>query len=154
MPCLLVPSHHDVAQDVFRETDGPLELARLVRWQQELEDAVVAVAVVRDLVGQATACGRRGLVDLSAETGDGGLKALADRAEALFVGRWGHEVHELVGAHIFRPCPFPGFAAGTRPGAKRSRGTGPRRSRELYLRRTREAPCLCHRRRLARARGH
>src|SRR3982074_1471618 len=59
MPCLLVPSHHDVAQDVFGETDGPLELARLVRRQRELEDAVMAVTVVRDLVGQAPAGGGR-----------------------------------------------------------------------------------------------
>jgi hypothetical protein len=43
-----------VAQDVFGETDGPLELARLVRRQRELKDAVMAVSVVRDLVGGVT----------------------------------------------------------------------------------------------------
>jgi hypothetical protein len=58
---LFVPSHHDVAQDVFREADGPLELARLVRRQRELEDAIVAVTVVRDLVGETAALWRRSL---------------------------------------------------------------------------------------------
>src|SRR6266849_681734 len=145
MPCLFVPSHHDVAQDVFGETDGPLELARLVRRQRELQNAVMAVTVVRDLVCEAPAGGRCDLVDLAAEAGDGGLQSLADRVEALFVRRWGDEVHELVGAHLYRHCPFLGFAAGPGPGAKRRRGTGPRRSRELYLSRTRGASRLLDR---------
>src|SRR6266850_367076 len=149
MPFLLVPSHHDVAQDVFGETNGPLELARLVRRQRELKDAVMPITVVRDLVREAPARGRRDLVDLAAEAGDGGLKTLADRVQALFVGCWGDEVHELVGAHLFRHSPFLGFAAGTRPGAKRRRGTRPRRSRELYLSQTRGASRQWHRPRLA-----
>src|SRR6266851_6941557 len=138
MPCLLVPSHHDVAQDVFGETDGPLELARLLRRERELEDAVVAVAVVRDLVGEAPAGRGRDLVDLAAEAGDGRLETFADRGKTLFVGGRGDEVHELVRSQD-RQCPFHGFAAGLRPGAKRRRGLVPWRSRELYLSRAGEA---------------
>src|SRR5438477_346400 len=47
---LLVPSHHDVAQDVLGEADGALELAGLVWWELELEHAVVPVTVMVDLV--------------------------------------------------------------------------------------------------------
>src|SRR5437667_137100 len=49
----LVPSHHEVAEDIFREADGALELARL-RWRErEFDHAVLPVAVVRDLVRKA-----------------------------------------------------------------------------------------------------
>src|SRR5881396_2760041 len=149
MPCLLVPSHHDVAQDVFRETDGPLELARLGRRQRELEDAIVAVTVVRDLVGETAAGRRRDLLDLPTEAGDGGLETLAHRAKTLFVGGRGHEVHQLVRSHLIRRIPFPGLAADLWPGAKRRRGTGPRRSCPLYGSRGRAASSLCHRQGLA-----
>src|SRR5207248_1453358 len=123
---LLVPSHHDVAQDVLGEADGALELAGLVWSELELEHAVVPVTVVVDFVCE-TAAGRwRGLVDLAPERRDRALQALADRAKALFVGGGGHEVHQLVRTH--QHGPFPGFAAGQCPGAERRRGTGPRRS--------------------------
>src|SRR2546428_3548971 len=148
MPWLFVPSHHDVAQDVFREAARALEHARLGRRQRELEDAIVAVTVVRALVGE-TATGRRGdLLDLPAEAGDGGLETLADRAKTLFVRGRGHEVHELVRSHLIRRVPFPGFAAGLGPGAKRRRGAGPRRSCPLYGSRGRAASSLCPRQRL------
>ena len=48
----LVPSHYEVAEDVFREADSALELARLRRRQREFDHAVLAVAVVLDLVGE------------------------------------------------------------------------------------------------------
>src|SRR6266508_6428534 len=80
---LLVPSHHDVAQDVLSEADGALELARLVGRQRELEHAVVAVAVAGDLVRETTAHRRCDLVDLAAERLDRVLETLADRAETL-----------------------------------------------------------------------
>src|SRR5213593_3389196 len=35
-----VPSHYEVAEDVFRQTDSALELAGLRRRKRELEDAV------------------------------------------------------------------------------------------------------------------
>src|SRR5438309_12063394 len=44
----LVPSHHEVAEDVFREPYGALELARLGRWQRKFDDTVLAVTVVSD----------------------------------------------------------------------------------------------------------
>src|SRR5438309_11285620 len=49
---LLVPSHHDVAQDVFCKADGALELTRLRGRERELEHAVMPVAMVVDLVGE------------------------------------------------------------------------------------------------------
>src|SRR5438046_3526173 len=76
----LVPSHHEVAEDVFREADGALELASL-RWRErEFDDAVLPVAVVRDLVGEAPLDVRNDLLHLPTEGGDGLLDALADRA--------------------------------------------------------------------------
>src|SRR5437867_7904088 len=130
-PLLFVPSHNDVAQDVFRETDRALELARLLGRQRELEHPVVAVAVVRELVCEPTARRRGHFVDLAAEGGDGVLEAFAHSGEAFLVGGRGKQIHELVGPHSIRR-PFHGFAAGLWPGAKRRRGTGPRRSRTLY----------------------
>src|SRR5512140_1497952 len=130
MPFLLVPSHHDVAQDVFREADRSLELPRLLWRQRELEDAIVAVTVVVDLVGETPARRGRDLFDLAAKRGDRRLETFAHGREALLVGRGGHEIHELVRSH--RLVPFHGFAAGSEPGAKRRRGTGPRRSLSVY----------------------
>src|SRR6267143_319541 len=90
----LVPSHHEVAEDVFREPYGALELARLVRRQREFDDAVLAVTVVGDLVGEPTLLVGDDLVDLAAEGGDRLLDALAHGAEALFVDGRRAEVHE------------------------------------------------------------
>jgi len=118
---LLVPSHHDVAQDVLREADGALELARLRGRQRELDDAVLAVAVVGDLVGETALRVGRGLLDLPAEAVDGLLEPPADRAKALLVGGGRAEIHELVRSHSLSG-PFHGLAAGLRPGAKRRRG--------------------------------
>src|SRR5438552_1715231 len=130
-PLLFVPSHNDVAQDVLREADRALELARLLGRQRELEDPVVAVAVVGELVGEPTARRRGHFVDLAAKGGDGVLEPFAHSAEAFLVGGRGKEIHELVRAHSVRR-PFHGFAAGLWPGAKRRRGTSPRRSSTLY----------------------
>src|SRR5712691_485375 len=130
-PLLFVPSHNDVAQDVLGEADRALELARLLGWQRELEHPVMAVTVVRELVSEPAARWGCHLVDLAAEGGDRVLKPFAYSAEALFVGGRGKEIHELVGAHSVR-CPFHGFAADHWPGAKRRRGTSPRRSGTLY----------------------
>src|SRR5206468_2976806 len=87
-PLLFVPSHNDVAQDVFRETDRALELARLLGRQRELEHPVVAVAVVRELVCEPTARRRGHFVDLAAEGGDGVLEAFAPSGEAFLAGGW------------------------------------------------------------------
>src|SRR5438132_12705890 len=46
----LVPSHYEVAEDVFGEPYGALELARLVRRQWKLDDAALAGAVWGELV--------------------------------------------------------------------------------------------------------
>src|SRR6266550_4409286 len=81
----LVPSHHEVAEDVFREADGALELAGL-RWRErEFDDAVLPVAVVRDLVSEAPLDVRNDFLHLPTERADGLLDALADRAETLLV---------------------------------------------------------------------
>src|SRR6266480_4010280 len=130
-PLLFVPSHNDVAQDVLREADRALELARLLGRQRELEHPVMAVAVVGELVCEPTARRRRHFVDLAAEGGDGVLEPFAHSAEAFLIGGRRKEIHELVGAHSVRR-PFHGFAAGLWPGAKRRRGTSPRRSWTLY----------------------
>src|SRR5882762_3393698 len=95
----LVPSHYEVAQDVFREPYGALELARLCRRQREFDDAVLAVAVVGDLVGEPALLIVYDLLDLAAEIRDGLLDALAHRAETLFVDCGRTEVHELVRSH-------------------------------------------------------
>src|SRR5437879_298222 len=130
-PLLFVPSHNDVAQDVLREADRALELARLLGWQRKLEHAVMAITVVRELVCEPPSRGGSHLVDLAAEGRDGVLEPFAHSAKAFLVGGRGKEIHELVGAHSVRR-PFHGFAAGLWPGAKRRRGTYPRRSRTLY----------------------
>src|SRR3989442_1258733 len=95
----LVPSHYEVAQDVFREPYGALELARLGRRQRKFDDAVLAVAVVGDLVGEPAFRDGNDLLHLAAEVGDGLLDTLAHRADALFVDGWWAEVHELVWSH-------------------------------------------------------
>src|SRR5213082_138816 len=41
----LVPSHYEVAEDVFGEPYGALELASLSRGERKFEDAVLAVTV-------------------------------------------------------------------------------------------------------------
>jgi len=50
-----VATDDDVTQDVFGQLDRALELARLVRGKRVLEDAVLAVAVLADLVGETPA---------------------------------------------------------------------------------------------------
>src|SRR2546430_10330864 len=123
----LVPSHHDVAEDVFRKADGALELARLRGREREFDDAVLAVAVVRDLVGEAPLGEGQNLLHLPTEGSDGLLDALADRAKALFVDGGGTQIHELVWPHWSIDRPFLGLAADLWPGAKRRRGQLPRR---------------------------
>src|SRR6266550_7168797 len=81
----LVPSHYEVAEDVFREANGALELARLRGRKRELDDPVLPVAVVRDLVREPALRRRHDLLDLAAEVADGLLDPLADRADPLFV---------------------------------------------------------------------
>src|SRR2546427_2863920 len=125
---LLVPSHHEVAEDVFGEANGALELAGLRRRKRELDDAVLAVTVVRDLVREPALGVRNDLLDLAAEVGDGLLEAVAHRAETLLVDGGRAEVHELVWAHLVAGFPFPGLAARPWPGAKRRRGQRPRRA--------------------------
>src|SRR2546428_2655960 len=135
----LVPSHHEVAEDVFREADGALELARLRRREREFDDAVLTVAVVRDLVGKAPLGDGQNLLDLPTEGSDGLLDALADRAEALLLDGRGTEIHELVWPHWAIDRPFLGFAADQWPGAKRRRGQVPRRMYVVYGRERRNA---------------
>src|SRR6266540_6919224 len=125
-PFLFVPSHNDVAQDVLRKADRALELARLVRRQRELEHAVVAVTVVRELVCEPAACRGGHLVDLAAEGRDRVLEPVAYSRQPFLVGGGGKQIHELVGPHSVRR-PFPGLAANLWSGAKRRRGTYPRR---------------------------
>src|SRR2546423_1734686 len=127
-----VPSHYEVAEDVFREPYGALELARLRRRQSEFDDAVLAVAVVGDLVGEPALLIGYDLVDLAAEVGDGLLDALAHRAKALFVDGGRAEVHELVRSHSVTILPFHGLAADLWPGAKRRRARKTRQSRQVY----------------------
>src|SRR2546428_12157899 len=67
----LVPSHHEVAEDVFREADGALELARLRRRGREFDDAVLAGAVGRALGGKAPLGGGGKPLDLSPEGSEG-----------------------------------------------------------------------------------
>ena len=66
----LVPSHYEVAEDVFREPYGSLELARLSGWKREFDDAVLAVTVVGDLVGEPAFRNGNDLLDLAAKIGD------------------------------------------------------------------------------------
>src|SRR5579859_7075607 len=106
-----VATDDDVTQDVFGQLDRALELARLVRRKRVLEHAVLAVAVLADLVGEAPADRRRHLLDLATEGADGLLEPLAHGGEPLFVGRGLDEVHELVWAHAVVPPSFPGSAA-------------------------------------------
>ena len=82
--------------------------------------------MVRELVCEPATCRRRHLVDLAPERGDRVLQPVAHSGQPLFVGGRGEEIHELVWAHSVR-FPFPGLAAGLWPGAKRRRGTYPRR---------------------------
>src|SRR4030088_1801642 len=130
-PFLFVPSHNDVAQDVLREADRALELARLLWRQRELEHTVLAVPVARELVWEPTARRRGHLVDLPAERRDRVLEPLAHSVQPFLVGGRGKEIHHFVRAHSVA-FPFPGLAADLWPGAKRRRGTCPRRSRTLY----------------------
>src|SRR2546423_12576046 len=95
----LVPSHYEVAQDVFREPYGALELARLGRRQRKFDDAVLAVAAVGDLVGKPALLVGYDFLDLAAEIGDRLLDPLAHRAKTLFVDGRGADVHELVRSH-------------------------------------------------------
>src|SRR5207253_6540012 len=125
----LVPSHYEVAQDVFREPYGALELARLGRRQRKFDDAVLAVAVVGDLVGKPAFRDGNDLLDLAAEIGDGLLDALAHRADTLFVDGGRAEIHELVRSHSVTALPFHGLAASLWLGAKRRRARKARRSR-------------------------
>src|SRR5438876_6988689 len=92
----LVPSHYEVAEDVFREPYGALELARLCRRQRKLDDTVLAVTVVGDLVGEPAFLVGDDLLDLAAQVGDGLLDTLAHRAKTLFVDGGRAEIHELV----------------------------------------------------------
>src|SRR5437867_6275016 len=128
----LVPSHYEVAEDVLRKSNGALELARLCRWQREFDDAVLAVTVVRDLVGEPALLVGNDFLDLAAEIGDGLLNPLAHRAEALFVDGGRTEVHELVGSHSLTVLPFHGLAADLWPGAKRRRAQKARPSASVY----------------------
>jgi hypothetical protein len=95
----LVPSHYEVAEDVFREPYGALELAGLIGRKRKFDNAVLTVTVVGDLVGEPAFCDRNDLLDLAAESGDGLLYALAHSADALFVDAGRAEVHELVRSH-------------------------------------------------------
>src|SRR5438132_10607281 len=101
----------DVTQDVLGQLDRPLELARLLGRERVLEDAVLAVAVLADLVGKAPADRRRDLVDLATERADGLLEPVAHGSQPLFVGGRLDEVHELVWTHAVVPPSFPGSAA-------------------------------------------
>src|SRR5712692_1037737 len=130
-PLLFVPSHNDVAQDVLGETDRALELARLLGRQRELEHPVMTVTVVGELVGEPATRWRGHFVDLAAEGRDRVLQSFAYGGEPFLVGGRGKEIHELVRPHSIQH-PFHGFAADLWPGAKRRRGTFPRRSRTLY----------------------
>src|SRR5438874_3812020 len=107
----LVPSHYEVAEDVFREPYGALELASLSRGERKFEDAVLAVPVVGDLVGEPALLVRNDLLDLAAEVGDRLLDPLAHRAQALFVDGRRTEIHELVWTHSLTVLPFHGLAA-------------------------------------------
>src|SRR5712692_7152057 len=129
-----VPSHYEVAEDVFREPYGALELARLRRRQGEFDDTVLAVTVVGDLVGEPALLVGYDLLDLAAEVGDGLLDALAHRAQTLFVDVGRAEVHELVRSHSLTVLPFHGLAADLWPGAKRRRARKARRydARPVY----------------------
>src|SRR3977135_4165477 len=148
-PFLFVPSHNDVAQDLLGEPDRALEFARLFRRQRELEHTVVTITVVREFVCEPAAGWRSHLVDLPTERRDGVLEPLAHSVQPFLVGGRGKEIHHFVGAHSVR-FPFPGLAAGLWPGAKRRRGTRPRRSRALYGMRRPEASRLSVRPGLAR----
>src|SRR5206468_12641066 len=92
----LVPSHHEVAEDIFREADGALELARLGWREREFDHAVLPVAVVRDLVRKAPLDEGYDLLHLPAEGRDGLLDSLAARAEALLVDGGGTEVQHVL----------------------------------------------------------
>src|SRR5438093_11891060 len=127
----LVPSHYEVAEDVFGEPYGALELASLGRRQRKFDDAVLAITVVRDLVGEPALRVGNDLLDLAAEAGDGLLDALAHRAEALFVDGGRAEIHELVRSHL-PTVPFHGLAADLWSGAKRRRARMARRSGQVY----------------------
>src|SRR5438132_3358241 len=105
-----VATDDDVTQDVLGQLDRALERARLVRWQRVLEDAVLAVTVLPDLVGEAPADRRRHLLDLATERADGLLEPVAHGGQTLFVGGGLDEVHELVWTHAAVPPSFPGSA--------------------------------------------
>src|SRR5437762_11929178 len=88
----LVPSHYEVAEDVFREANGALELARLRGGKRELDDPAPPVAVLRGLVREPPLRRRHDLLDLAAEVADGLLDPLADRTDPPFGARRGAEV--------------------------------------------------------------
>src|SRR5438552_18145411 len=93
LPHSFVATDDDVTQDVLGQLDRALELARLLRRERVLEDAVLAVAVLADLVGEAPAERRRHLVDLATERAAGLQEPVAHGGRALFVGG------RLEGAH-------------------------------------------------------
>src|SRR5438876_9747408 len=127
----LVPSHYEVAEDVFCEPYGALELARLRRRQRKLDDTVLTVTVVGDLVSEPALLVGYDLLDLAAQVGDGLLDPLAHRAKTLFVDGGRAEIHELVRSHSLTILPFHGLAADLWPGAKRRRTQKARRSRQV-----------------------
>src|SRR6266850_297919 len=108
----------------------------------------MTVTVVRELVCEPAARRWRYFVDLAPEGGDRVLEPVAHSGQPLFVGGRGKQIHELVWAHSVR-FPFPGLAADLWSGAKRRRGTSPRRSRTLYGMRQVEASRWSVRRGLA-----
>src|SRR5687768_4899399 len=106
-----VPTDDEVAEDVLGELDRALELARGGGRERELDHGVLALTVVRELVGETAPHRGRDLLDLAAESADRLLEAVAHRGQALFVGGGLDEVHELVWTHVFAPPPLHGIAA-------------------------------------------
>src|SRR5258708_37862695 len=79
-----VSTDDDVPQDVLGQLDRALEFARLLGRKRELEDAVLAVTVLADLVGEAPADRRSHLLDLAAERADGLLEPVAHGGPGAF----------------------------------------------------------------------
>src|SRR5258708_16020611 len=72
-----VSTDDDVPQDVLGQLDRALEFARLLGRKRELEDAVLAVTVLADLVGEAPADRRSPLLALAAPRNDRPLEPVA-----------------------------------------------------------------------------
>src|SRR5205085_12399538 len=89
--------------------------------KRELEDAVLALTVAGDFVGEPAPLVGYDLIHLATEVGDGLLDPLAHRAKTLFVDGGRAEIHELVRSHSVTILPFLGLAADLWPGAKRRR---------------------------------